>query len=271
MIGSFTIIRNEAEWIGGHLEMWLPILSQMVFFDGNSTDGTLEIIKDVKANHPMGDKIKLVEDKDPSDLEADYVRVFNECLNAVDAEHAAFIHPDMIPVTHGYSLYNTPAHFMTVESYAGEPGGELLRIAKGRTDKWKNIYQMKPSLGAHYAGFYGSPEEDVYFSEITGDSHDFKSDIGLYPYKVADSGIKVLHFSDVRTYERRLGRMKSCLKNQGHNPAAVEAIAHAHPRVTLKSGLGVEFSTDIPAESQKAIDRFKSCNSRYEHHRSALA
>lgn len=271
MIGSFTLIKDEAEWIGGHLEMWLPLLSEMVFFDGNSTDGTQQIILDVAHNHPMGHKVKLFTDKDPKDLRDDYVRVFNECLKSVESDHAAFIHPDMIPVTMGWNLYNAPAHFMRVESYAGDSMSDLQHIKRGRTDKWKNIYQLKPDLGAHYFGHYGSAEEDIYFSEITGDSHEIYADLARYPYRIADSGIKILHFSDVRPYSRRLDRMAKCLANQGHGPANVEKLAPLHPRVSLKNNLAFEFSRDIPADSLAAINRFKSYNAKYEHHRSALA
>lgn len=272
MIGSFTLVRNESEWIGGHLEMWLPILSEMVFFDGNSTDGTQQIILDVAHNHPMGHKVKLFTDKDPKDLTDDYVRVFNECLGAVESQYAAFIHPDMIPVNAGYQVDpRLAAHFMNVESYAGDSMDSLLRFTSGRSDKWKNIYQKKPDIGAHYFGHYGAWNEDVYFSEITGDSHTAFEQFNSYPYKIGDSGLKILHFSDVRPYERRVDKMAKTLRHNGWMEADREAVLSTHPRVTLIPNSTVDFSKEIPADSLAAIERFKKNNAKYEAHRRILA
>ena len=127
-------------------------------------------------------------------------------------------------------------------SYAGEPDGRLYRI-NGRGEVWKNIYRLKPDLGAHYHGHYGAQNEDVYFSEITGDEHKHHgSDLHKYPYTVGDSMVRIHHFSDVRSMARRLGRMKSCLLNQGYSQADAERLAPTHPRVTLKDGMGFTFT-----------------------------
>ena len=67
----------------------------MVFYDGNSTDGTLETIKHYKANQPHGYKIKLCENKDIKDLTSDYQKLSNECQWDVDKDLAIFLHPDM--------------------------------------------------------------------------------------------------------------------------------------------------------------------------------
>jgi len=44
-LGSFILIKNESQWIAPHILRVLPFIDQMVFFDGNSTDGTLEYLK----------------------------------------------------------------------------------------------------------------------------------------------------------------------------------------------------------------------------------
>lgn len=246
-IGSYTLIKNERPWIGAHLASWLPHLDQMVFFDGNSTDGTLEIIKDFISHHPQGHKIKLAEDRDPENLQEDYVRLFNECMWSLDTDWAIFLHPDMIPVNPGAvkNIKGGISYFCRMESYAGK-NGQLLRIS-GRAERWKNIYRLRnPELGAHYHGFYGAANEDTYFSDITGDEHKFfGEDFGKYSYEVKDSSLRIMHFSDVRTYERRLDRMVKCLVNQGMTQEQAEKVAPAHPRVTLKDGDGLSF---IPAE-----------------------
>ena len=247
-LGSYCLIKNEAPWIGPHLASWLPHLDQMSFYDGNSTDGTLEIIKDFIAHHPQGYKIKLVEDKDPKDLKDDYVRLSNEAMWALDTDWAMFLHPDMV-AKNPEAVKNVKdgiAYFCHMESYGGEPNGQLLKIA-GRGTKWKNIYRLRnPDLGAHYHGWYGAANEDTYFSAITGDVHEFHGEeFDKYPYEVKDSGLHIMHFSDVRTYERRLDRMVKALMNQGYPQSAAEDLAPTHARVTLKDGMGFKFE---PAE-----------------------
>lgn len=244
-IGSFILIRNEADWLRAHLVNLLPHIDEMVFFDGNSTDGTLEILKAFKSRHPHGRKIKLFQDKDPRDIKDDYVRLFNECLRSLSTDLALFIHPDMFvdnPEALRDITGDSPAYSCHMTSYAGNPGGKLYRI-NGRGEAWKNIYRLKPDLGAHYHGHYGAANEDVYFSEITGDEHKHHgTDFNKYPYPVTDSSLKIHHFSDVRSFNRRLGRMVSCLLAQGYSVADAKRLAATHPRVTLKDGMGFTFS-----------------------------
>lgn len=262
-VGSFILVKNEAQFIGAHLKMWLPHLSEMVLFDGNSTDGTTEIISDVINKHPLGHKVKLFTDKDPKNLQEDYVRMFNEALQAVDSDLAFFLHPDMIPskVPANFDhLRDAVAASVRIRSFGGEPGVSLFEMS-GRGTRWKSILRRRnPDLGAHYSGHYGAQNEDIYFSEITGESHEhYGVNFEKYPYTVADSWIDVMHFSDVRTYSRRYGRMVECLKNQGRNPDEIPDIAAAHPRVTLKDGSGFKF---VPAEyPQEMIE----ANAAYAH------
>ena len=272
-IGTFQLVKNEREWVGPHILQVLPYVDQMVWYDGNSTDGTLEIIKHLQKEHPHGRKIHLFEGKDPADLRDDYVRLFNECMWRLETEGrleidwAWFLHPDMFVlnpediVKAGKS--GAIAQFMHLDSYAGNPGGQLYKFSLGRMSQWKNLYRFKnPYLGAHYWGHYGAANEDVYFSEITGDEHKhFGNAFSLYPYEVADSHIKACHFSDVRTYERRLQRMTTCLINQGHDPVRAVELAREHPRVTIKNDMGHKFEkSDYPEvfkSMSKQFDRFK--------------
>jgi len=241
-VGSFCLIKNEKIWIREHLRSWLPILDQMVFYDGGSTDGTLEILEDTKARHELGHKLKIVKGKDPINLQDDYTRLSNECMWALDTDMAMFVHPDMLYESGKIDLpRGCVAATMDIKSYAGNPDGNIFEIV-GRGTKWKNIYRLRnPDLGAHYYGHYGAWNEDTYFSEITGNEHRFyDNNFELYPYHVDNSGLVVRHYSDVRPYERRLDRMVKCLLNQGVKEN-VEEIAKNHPRVTLKSGNGFDF------------------------------
>ncbi len=264
-VGSYILIKNEAQFIAGHLLSWLPILDQMVFLDGNSTDGTLEIIKAIRKENSFGDKIKLIENKDPKDLRDDYVRLFDEALHAVDCEMAFFLHPDMIADVRPDNfnrLDDALAASVKMRSFAGEPGGELFEL-KGRGEDWTSIKRLRnPDLGLHYHGWYGSHHEDTYFSKITGNEH-----INPYPqaqpYDVVESGLEVLHFSDVRPYARRLGRMRTCLDNQGWGKKLtaqqIEDKAVNHPRVTLKSDDTYKF---IPA---RYPGEFLAAQAQYAH------
>lgn len=263
-LASYTLIKNEAQFIAAHLLAWLPVLDQMVFYDGNSTDGTIEIIKAIRSENVHGHKIKLVEGRDPSDLQSDYVRTFNDCLGDVDHDLAVFIHPDMIPskVPKNFNHLNGAlAATIGMRSFGGKPDGALYEIVTGRGDRWKTIMRRRnPDLGLHYAGFYGTHEEDTYFSAITGDEHkNYAPAFSLYPYEVVDSGLEILHFSDVRTARRRFERMVRCLMNQGHTDERARAIAMYHPRVTLKDGEGFKF---VPAEYPAEM---LAANAKYAH------
>lgn len=261
MIGSFTLIKNEAPWIGAHLEMWLPHLSEMVFFDGNSTDGTVEIILDVIHNHRHGYKVKLFTDKDPKNLQEDYVRLFDECLHSVESDLAFFLHPDMLPArvpANSNHMSGAIAASVAMRSFGGEPEVSLYEI-KGRCPDWKNIYRLRnPDLGAHYHGHYGHETEDVYFKAITGDKHILKEDLTKYPYPIVKSGIEVLHFSDVRPYERRIERMVKCLANNKWPEDDAKRHAADHPRVTFKSGGQFKFEpAEWPIEYVEARKKYR--------------
>lgn len=232
-LGAYTIIRNEVHWVGFCVMAAKDIVSDFVYFDGNSTDGTPELLEYIAKKYDIN--IKVVRDQDPKDLKDDYVRVFNGCLNTLTTKYAFFLHPDMIITDHNGPLKVGPFAYSTnMDSFCGDPQGWISRFTEGRTDKWKNI--MIRDFGLHYFGHYGVSNEDMYFKDITGSDHVLHSDFKKYPYKVHDSGIKINHYSDVRTYRRRLTRMASCLTNEFPNlkKDAAEEVASAHPRVILE-------------------------------------
>ena len=274
-IGTFTLIRNEAPWIAAHILRVLPFVDEMVLFDGNSIDGTLEIIEAIQDSEEGDGKIRLFKNHDCADLKDDYVRLFNGCLRSLSTDLAFFAHPDMYVanperLSH---IANCDAVALSTKmrSFAGEPGEQLFEMV-GRGDRWKNLFRLRgPDLGAHYFGHYGVHNEDVYFSAITGDDHEHHgSDFSKYPYEVVDSGLEILHFSDVRTYVRRLERMKTCLRNQGKRPEKIDEMAAAHPRVTLKSGpMFYDNFTLVPSEYPK---EFVEARAKYAHlERTAVA
>lgn len=240
-IGTFTIIRDEAPWIAAHLLRIIGYVDEIVLFDGNSTDGTIEIVEAIRDNTEYGHKISLFKKKDPANLQDAYVGMFNECLHSLRTDLAWFAHPDMFVVDPAQILAVKDSEAVAlstrIRSFAGEPGGQLYEI-EGRSQNWKNIDRLRnPDLGAVYHGHYGVWNEGVYPTAIVGESRELHNDLSRYPYEVEDSGIEVLHFSDVRPYARRLDRMRKCLANQGNDVA----LAESHPRVTLKPG---EFKQD---------------------------
>jgi len=249
-IGSFTLIKNEIPWIEQHIENAAPHLDEMVFFDGNSDDGTHEVL------HRMADKyknIKVVCAKDPGNLLEDYTRLSNEAMHTLKTDWGMFLHPDMWVENpeqfRAAGKMQGAALSVDMTSYAGDPDGQLFKISAGRSRAWKNIYRLRnPDLGAHYHGHYGAANEDVYFYQITGDSHDFFGpDFGRYPYEVLDSGLRIHHFSDVRP---RYQRMATCLRNQGCPPDRIDELARTHPRVSL---VPTEYFKLTPCEDPRRV------------------
>lgn len=244
-LGSFTPVSDfgEAVWIGAHLERFLPYLDEMVFYCDDCKDGTDRIIDSFRRGHKDGHKIKLFNGKKAGDDES-FGRMFNACMWELSTDLAWFLHPDMWVENPEQiaKVKESKAVALTTHmtSYAGEPGGQLLRIdGDGRTTDWKNIYRLRsPNLGCHYfARFPGDPQEDCYFSKITGDEHVFQYDPSRYPYSVEDSGLKIHHFSDVRSYERRYFRMARYTELSGFPKEHVHAYVTSHPRINFKDGI----------------------------------
>jgi len=207
-------------------------VDEYVYFDGNSTDGTPELLEYIRDKYQVN--IKVVRDMDPKDLKDDYVRVFNECLKSVKSDHVFFLHPDMIATSWNCDLKKSVlSHYVSMRSFAGNPRGEILEIINGRTDKWKCILRNK--FGLHYHGHYGVGNEDMYFKDITGNEYALYENFESYPYPIKYSGIKINHYSDVRDYKRRLGRMITSVGNQypDADKKAIEDLAISHPRVSL--------------------------------------
>jgi len=251
-IGSFCLIFNEKAWIKAHLKAWTKHLDEMVFFDGGSTDGTLEILEADKSG-----KVRVYDKMTPKNLQQDYTDMSNAALRCLGTDIALFLHPDMFP-ENPEALLDFPddmiAGSFKIKSYAGEPGEDIYEIVEGRVKRWKDIYRLKnPDLGAHYHGFYGATDEDIYFSEITGTEHEFfGEDFEKYPYPVFNSDLVIRHYSDVRPYARRLERMERCLANQGTKPDIIKHVAPKHPRVSLQNGGGFTFEkVDTPSFLEK--------------------
>ena len=263
-LGVFGLVRNEAQWIAFSILSMKDFVSEFVYFDGNSTDGTLELLDYIRSKYGL--QIKVFKGMDPKNLKDDYVRMFNECLGQVKSDYAAFIHPDMICVKGPDRPFTELAYKVNMRSFGGDPHGEIVEITEGRSGKWKSI--MKNDYGLHYHGHYGTSNEDLYFRDITGDQHEVYQalallpnghelnspgrdgahnenssqevykEVVLFPYEVGESGIELYHYSDVRPYSRRLSRMITCIVNEnpGFNREMAKELAITHPRVSLQPG-----------------------------------
>ncbi len=230
-LGAFCITKNEAQWIGFSIMSTKDFVDEYVYFDGNSHDGTVELLKYIKDKYQVN--IKVFEDQDPKDLQDDYVRVFNDCLKQVKSKYAWFLHPDMICTKRAEMHWDPMAYSVKMRSFAGEPWDSLYEFKEGRTNRWKSI--MLNDLGLHYYGHYGAGNEDMYFKDITGNEHTLYENFANYPYEIRDSGIELNHYSDVRGYARRFGRMVTCIKHQypGIEQKEAERLAADHPRVSF--------------------------------------
>ena len=246
-LSAWSVIKNERQFIGYGLMSILPYVDEVVYFDGGSTDGTLELLAYIQATYDQTGKVKVYKDKDFKDFKEDYVRVFDSCLKSCTGDHVIYVHPDMILVDPGKleSLdKNVLAYWVGMRSFAGE---ELdLEITKGRTDKWKTI--MRNKFGLHYSGYYGAFEEDMYFKDITGNEHILHKDFSKYPYEIQDSGAKFWHFCECKPRKRREEKMYRVITTNGESVGhgrTMEEDVHIwdavmnHPRVHLQTQAGI--------------------------------
>ena len=235
-ISTFTILKNESEYIGYHIMSLLKYVNEMIFADGNSTDGTLEIIKYIQKKYDKEGKIKLFENKDCKNLDEDYVRLFNWTLKQCKSNYVWFIHPDMIclnPSIVLWSLNGDIRYSINVKSLAGKRDIEII---EGRGKTWATIY--KNDYGLHFHGYYGNADEDFYFRDFTGSVHELYLKKKMLPYDIVETKINLIHYCDCKPYKRRYERMVNVLTIG--NPSIPTDVciesAKNHPRVTLENG-----------------------------------
>jgi hypothetical protein len=226
-------VLNECPWIGYGILAALPYVEQFVYaLDEKSDDGTRELLHYVKEKYAK-ERLIILEHPTfhPHDMKA-YNGAFNRCIQESTGDACIFLHPDMI-IVEGKALEKGPlAWFTQMTSYAGDL---KTVITKGRADKWKNIHAKK--FGLTYFGGYGSQNEDFYHTDITGKSYrHYGLEFSRYPYHVADSGIRINHYCELKSYKRRLEKMKLCLKTLAPESSEewIEESAINHPRVTLE-------------------------------------
>lgn len=257
-------VLNEALFIGYSIMAVHPYVDEFVYaVSPKSDDGTIEMLRHIAKNYG---KVRLLIDPrydfDPHDMKA-YNASFNDCIEQTRCDAVWFYHPDMV-VTNPEKISELQegplAWTVNMTSYAKDMNTV---ITKGRVGQWKNLHAKK--FGVHYFGGYGSQNEDFYHSDITGQTHKhYGTEFWKYPYEVADSGINVEHFCESKPYERRLEKMKSCLKTLGVPDDKLDEMALDHPRVTLEptsTKFGVfEFgprTTPIPEVFEKHKKEFE--------------
>lgn len=243
-ISIVTPVKNEADFIGYSVMAVLPYVHEILYGLAKCDDATHDLLLHIKRKYDHDDKIKLFVstdempffDFDPMDMAA-YNRSFNELIKRSTGDAVWFLHPDMI-VTNPEAILTVPdgalAWFTNMESYAGDL---TTKITAGRATKWKNIQAKQ--FGLHYFGGYGSQNEDFYFSDITGKEYrHYGQAFEEYPFEVADSGIHVNHYCELKTFARRFDKMKLCLRTlfPKFTDERIEEMAKVHPRVTLEQG-----------------------------------
>ena len=273
-IAAIAPVLNEVDFVGYSI---MAALSGMHSFhygiDSKSSDGTEGLIRMISETSGKG-KVFWYKapdfDIDPMDMKA-YNNTFNvliECARSTGAEAVMFLHPDMIIRNPEVieDIDDSPlAWYAHVTSYAKD--FETV-ITKGRCDKWKNIHALR--FGVQYYGGYGSQNEDFYHRDITGRAYKhYGTEFSKYPFRVADSGIRIDHFCELKDYTRRLEKMKLCLKTLYPNftDARIEQLATQHPRVTLEQSSkqfgdfefeeAKESVSDVFAKYKGTFDKFK--------------
>lgn len=274
-ISVFSPVKNEVEFVGQSIMAVLPYVHEILFGVAPSDDGTEELLTYIKDKYAK-DKLKLfwghsngepIWDFNPLDVAA-YNRSYNYLIEQAAGDAVWFLHPDMI-VTNPEAILKVPegalAWWTKIRSFAGDLSTE---ITVGRASQWKNIHARK--FGLHYSGGYGSQNEDMYFADITGKQYrHYGTDFTEYPFEVSDSGIRVNHYCELKTYARRLEKMKRCMKTlfPNHTDKGIEEMAANHPRVTLMSGTSrfgrfefTETLEDPPDVFAKYHDEFAAFN-----------
>lgn len=263
-ISTVCPVLNEAPWIGYSILSCLEQMHEFVYaLDEKSSDGTRELLHHIKDKYAH-EKLVILETPNfhPHDTRA-YNGAFNRCIEKSTGDAVWFYHPDML-VTKWSDLKAGPlAWYTNVTSFAGDFNTV---ISKGRCDKWKNIH--KKTLGLTYLGGYGSQNEDFYHAKITGNSlKHYGTEFSKYPFEVANSGIEVNHYCELKGYKRRLEKMKLCLKTQNpeFDQLRIEEMAAHHPRVTLEQSSNqfghFEFSPSdkaVPEVVSKYKEEFES-------------
>lgn len=268
-------VKNEAPWIGYSIMAVLPYIHELVYALAASDDGTGELLDYIKEKY-AGDKLTILKasefDFNPKEQEA-YNNAFNACIARSTGDACWFLHPDMVCTNPEKILDLKPgplAWWTNMTSYAGDFDRQ---ITKGRATRWKNIHAK--NFGLHYYGAYGSVNEDMYHKFITGNSYQFHgTDFKKYPFPVADSGLNVNHYCEMKGYRRRFEKMKACLRTlfPKWTDARIEEAATHHPRVTLEPSSDVfgefEFKkgeSAVPPVFEKYRDEFNSVLGREEH------
>lgn len=226
-------VLDEHPWIGYSIMAGLPYVHEFIYaLDRNTSDGTRELLRHIISKY-AGDKVKIIDTPNfhPSNMKA-YNQAFNSCIEESTGDACWFLHPDMLITKWDEPEDGPLAWVVNVTSYAGDFN---TRITRGRAKQWKNIHAKK--FGLHYYGGYGSQNEDFYHSDITGKSYKhFGGEFSKYPYRVGMTGIEINHYCELKSYRRRLEKMKLCLKTQ--NPSFADDFIHdlavQHPRVTLE-------------------------------------
>lgn len=262
-ISVIAPVLNEAQFIGYSVMAAEPHVSEFVYaLDEASSDGTRELLHYLKEKY-LHERLVVLDTPTfhPSDVKA-YNAAFNVCIDKAAGDACFFLHPDMV-ITEGKPLEGKALAWYThITSFAKDLNTV---ITKGRADKWKNIHAKK--FGLHYAGEYGSQNEDFYHSAITGKAYKhYGTEFSKYPYLVADSSIRINHYCELKPYKRRLEKMKLCLKTLA--PTAkdewIEESAIQHPRVTLEPSCDRFGSFEFQEKEVQIPDVFTKYKKEFE-------
>lgn len=241
-VSVISPVKNESQFIGYSVMAVLPYIHELIYNVSRETnDGTVEILEHIQKKYDTDGKIKWFfgDDFNVHDMPA-YNKAFNDCIERSTGDAVWFLHPDMV-VTNPKAITaikeGPMAWFTNLESYARDMDTV---ITNGRATRWKNIHVKR--MGLHYFGGYGSQNEDFYHKAITGDAHEHYGEaFSSYPFRIADSGIRVNHYCELKPYRRRREKMENCLKTlfPEVKGAEMEVMAATHPRVTLEMSSGM--------------------------------
>jgi glycosyltransferase involved in cell wall biosynthesis len=235
-VSVISPVLNEVDFIGFSIMAVLDHVHEIIYtLDEKSDDGTRELLVYIKDKYAR-DKLRILDHPtfNVHDMPA-YNEAYNRCIRESTGDAVFFLHPDMLVTNPEVLSQIKPGPLAWISNLVCYAGNFHTKITTGRAYQWKNLYAKK--FGIHYYGGYGSEEEDFYFKDITGKAYKHHNgNWNAYPYQVADIGLKVNHYCELKNYKRRLEKMKLCLKTlfPKWEDAHIAEMAAQHPRVTLE-------------------------------------
>jgi glycosyltransferase involved in cell wall biosynthesis len=234
-ISAFSFCGNEVSYIGYSTMSLLPYVDEVIWADGNSNDGTLDLIKHIQTQYDPEKKVKLFEGFLFENYREDYDEKFNWLLKRCSGDWVIFNHADMV--------WLDPWKIRPLLEAIHEDDfiwGLRVNFRSFINDRWhcmeENDYTWpliyKNAHGLHHRGAYGTPYEDFYFED--GLRHDIRSSRrDSEEIRIFHSSIWMHHYRSCKPEWQRLDKMVKQFKATFPEKSLEECtqLAKQHPYI----------------------------------------